>query len=74
MGEFKPHVPSIYGRMERGEIPRWLGLSILAVVWGLFIIPVLCLTSPIWGAAGAYAWLTKPGSKPVVNSDEPSSQ
>jgi predicted PurR-regulated permease PerM len=56
---FKPGPPPIYERMERGEVSRWLGLSVIIVTWVLLIIPVLCLTFPIWGSVAAYRWITK---------------
>ena len=72
MGEFKPQIPAIYGRMERGEIPRWLGLSLIIVSWVFLIIPMLCVTSPIWGAAVGFERLMNHRSKrPVITDDPP---
>lgn len=60
MAEFKPRVPLIYQRMERGEIPKWLGLFVIVITWAFLVIPALCLTFPVWGSVAAYKWLKKP--------------
>lgn len=58
--KLRPRVPLIYERMERGQIPKWLGLSLIIVSWIFLIIPTLCLTFPVWGSVAAYNWVKKP--------------
>ena len=69
MNDFKPQIPMIYQRMERGEIPKWLGLSIIFGTWITLIIPALSLTFPVWGSVAAYNWLRKPAER--VDRDSP---
>jgi hypothetical protein len=54
MDDLKPNVPQIYLRMERGEVSRWWGFTVLCLSWLFLIIPVLLLTLPVWGPIAVY--------------------
>lgn len=35
--------------MKRGRIQLWIGSVVVAVFWLTFLLPVLAITSPVWG-------------------------